>query len=137
MTLSDVLNVSKEGLVAGINVLTSHSSKGLEAYRVIVADATSSQYPMLNTDNLLFEIFGASTASIYDDERRLFYVSTSRAERELYLLTESGKESPFIEELTTPRGLETEGTVKPTIEQPERHQRHFIDRLNRYLGLPE
>jgi len=79
--------------------MTAHGSKGQEAPRVIILDATSRQFPKIHPDNLLFEIFGVTPQTVLDEERRLFYVAITRAEQCLYLLTEKDHESPYLESL--------------------------------------
>lgn len=81
-----------------LSTSTAHRSKGQEAERVIILDATAKQFPKVHPDNLLFEPFGITPEEVLEEERRLFYVAITRAEHELYLLTESEQESPFIED---------------------------------------
>lgn len=90
----DVANLEKN-----IEIMTAHGSKGQEAPRVIILDATSRQFPKIHPDNLLFEIFGVTPQTVLDEERRLFYVAITRAEQCLYLLTEKDHESPYLESL--------------------------------------
>ena len=79
-----------------INIITSHSSKGLEADIVIILKVVKGNYPLMHPDNELFEIFGKSISEQITEERNIFYVSCTRAKQKLYLLTESGLESEFI-----------------------------------------
>ena len=39
---------------------------------------------------------------VLDEEKRLFYVAMTRAEHCLYVLTERGKESPYLDALNYP-----------------------------------
>ena len=57
----------------GINILTMHKAKGLTATAVIVAAAEDEYIP------------GKATGEEIDDERRLLYVSLTRAEHHLYI----------------------------------------------------
>ena len=87
--------------------MTAHKSKGQEAHTVIVLDATAGRFPMIHSDNALFELFGVTGKSVLDEERRLFYVAISRAENCLYVLTESDRESPFLSALRSSRSSPT------------------------------
>jgi DNA helicase-4 len=85
-----------------INFLSVHRSKGLEADYVIVLDIISDflgfpnemgDDPILNLVLTRPEVFPNS------EERRLFYVALTRAKEKVFLLTETGKVSPFINEV--------------------------------------
>lgn len=97
-----------ESLPAGIEltVSTIHKYKGREAHLVILADVTEGQVPLLHKDNELYAPFlepGADPiAEALIDERRLFYVALSRATEQMWILTESGRHSPFLKELNVP-----------------------------------
>ena len=56
-------------------------------------------FPLVHPDNRLFEIFGQTPQKVIAEERRLFYVSITRAAKKLYFLTEKQNESPFLNEL--------------------------------------
>jgi DNA helicase-4 len=84
---------------APIEVMTAHKAKGKEAHTVIVLEATIGQFPKVHPDNLLFGLFGVTAEDVLTEERRLFYVSASRAEHRLMFLTESGKHSPYFESI--------------------------------------
>ena len=98
--LSTLLKIKHDRLEKNIDVITSHGSKGQEAYRVIILDATERQFPKVHPDNLLFELFGVTPHTVLEEERRLFYVSMTRAEHCIYVLTEKGKMSPYLEEIS-------------------------------------
>lgn len=71
----------------GIHLLTIHASKGLEFDKVFLIDLDQKRFP--NTKL-------ASRAGGIEEERRLFYVATTRAKEELYLsyvLYENGKKN--------------------------------------------
>lgn len=97
--LSIRLKTKPKSLEANIDVMTAHGSKGQEAHRVIILDATRRQFPKIHPDNLLFELFGITPHSVLEEERRLFYVAITRAEHVLYVLTENGEESPYLDVL--------------------------------------
>lgn len=92
---------------------TAHRSKGQEAHNVIILDTTDSQFPKIHPDNLLFKLFGVTIQDVLEEERRLFYVALTRAEHCLYLLTEKGKESPYLKEINHIREVDFKPTVNP------------------------
>lgn len=61
---------------SGVNLLSVHSSKGLEFGQVFVVDLANTRFP-----NLRLMAQGGSL----EEERRLFYVAVTRAKDELYL----------------------------------------------------
>jgi len=95
--LSNRLEAKPESLEKNIAVMTVHGSKGQEAHRVIILDATQRQFPKIHPDNLLFELFGVTPHLVLEEEKRLFYVAMTRAEHCMYILTEKGDESPYID----------------------------------------
>jgi DNA helicase-4 len=78
---------------------TVHSFKGLEEEIVILVRVCEGAFPLLHPDDSLFTIFGQSEIDVLEEERRLFYVAITRAKERLYILTEQGRESPFLQEL--------------------------------------
>jgi DNA helicase IV len=56
----------------------------------------SRQFPKVHADNQLFGPFGVTAGDVLAEERRLFYVAVTRAKHRLALLTETGKESPYL-----------------------------------------
>ena len=54
---------------------TIHQAKGLEFHSVFVIAAVDEQFPLARAASMPDEL---------EEERRLFYVATTRAERELY-----------------------------------------------------
>lgn len=97
----EIRDVSNE---VELEVLTAHRSKGKEADTVIVLEATARQFPKVHADNQLFGLFGVKAEDSLAEERRLFYVAVTRAEHRLLLLSETDKESPFINALGIDRG---------------------------------
>ena len=65
-----------EGDKGGVNLLTVHSSKGLEFAQVYVIDLAQGRFPN--------EKLSANAGGI-EEERRLFYVAVTRASEELFL----------------------------------------------------
>jgi DNA helicase-2/ATP-dependent DNA helicase PcrA len=74
-------------------LLTMHNAKGLEFPTVIVAGVNSSYLPF----------FLRKEFSEIEEERRLFYVASTRAEKQLIISSGSDKESPFMKNI--PRSL--------------------------------
>ena len=88
------------------HAMTAHSSKGQEADRVIILDATQRQFPKIHPDNMLFELFGVTPHTVLEEERRLFYVAITRARHRLYVLTEKEFESPYLDGMSNPSQLD-------------------------------
>lgn len=82
---------------AVIEIMTAHKAKGKEADTVIVLEAVSRQFPKVHADSQLFGPFGVTVEDVLAEERRLFYVATTRAEHRLMFLSETGKESPYLD----------------------------------------
>lgn len=82
-----------------ITASTTHRYKGREKSVVIVLDALLGRYPLIHSDSQFFRLFGDNLESLIEAERRLFYVAITRPKHELYLLTRSQEESPFLHEL--------------------------------------
>lgn len=90
------MTADRHPIAEKIKGMTVHKSKGHEADTVIVLDVTLGAIPLVHPDNALLNIFGVTSQSVLDDERRLFYVAITRAKDRLFLLTERGNESPFL-----------------------------------------
>ncbi len=83
-----------------VSLMTSHSAKGLEYDTVFIAGAEEGLYPALRNDSTPFDL---------EEERRLFYVSMTRARNELiitscenrwkYGKTEPSDPSRFLDEI--------------------------------------
>jgi DNA helicase-4 len=78
---------------------TVHSFKGLEADVVIILAVNERNFPKIHPDNELFSIFGVTPTQVLAEEERLFYVAITRAKKDLYLFTETGRESGFLNRL--------------------------------------
>jgi superfamily I DNA/RNA helicase len=79
-----------------VKAMTAHGSKGQQSATVIILDTTTKQFPKIHPDNLLFVPFGVTPEVVIEEERRLFYVAVTRAEKRLLILTEKEHESPFL-----------------------------------------
>ena len=83
-----------------VSLMTSHCSKGLEFKTVFVVGAEEGLFPLVNDDSVAFDV---------EEERRLFYVSVTRAMDQLvvthcesrwkYGQVTEGEPSRFIEEM--------------------------------------
>ena len=82
-----------------VTISTAHKSKGLQRNVVIVLDAVPKCYPLIHPDSIFTRIFGSTVEGITAEERRLFYVALTRAEEELFVLTEKDNSSPFLKNL--------------------------------------
>ncbi len=72
----------------GVTLATVHTVKGLEWPHVIVHDATSGVFPhRLSTD--------------IEEERRVFHVAITRAQRRLHIVADADSPSIFIDELSS------------------------------------
>lgn len=78
---------------------TVHSYKGLEQDVVILLDAVTHCFPLLHSELIFTRIFGDNLETVTAEDRRLFYVALTRAVEDLYILTETGDVSPFLEDL--------------------------------------
>ncbi|RYF97392.1 MAG: ATP-dependent helicase [Chitinophagaceae bacterium] len=89
---------------AGVNVSakTIHAAKGLEAKAVFILGLTegSGGFPEVwGADSLSKIVKEVKHDMQLEEERRLFYVALTRAKDELFLITELGSESQFIDEI--------------------------------------
>ena len=82
-----------------VTILTAHKSKGRQGNVVIVLDAVPQCYPLIHPDSIFTRIFGNTIESITAEERRLFYVALTRAEEDLFIVTETDNVSPLLEDL--------------------------------------
>lgn len=85
----------------GVTLSTVHSSKGLEFENIYIIDLIDGEFPIANS----IEAFESGNIKPLEEERRLFYVGMTRAEKVLDLITFDYKDgrrvipSRFIEEL--------------------------------------
>ena len=75
--------------------MTMHKSKGLEAEVVVIMEADEGIIPSKHSETYLYAMFGESTDTELEDQKRLFYVAMTRAKRRLYILTENRKDEGF------------------------------------------
>lgn len=89
---------------AGLRVTarTIHASKGLEAKVVFIIGLTDGYggFPDIWLDDVVFRVVkDVKYDMLMEEERRLFYVALTRAKDELFLITELGSESRFLDEI--------------------------------------
>ena len=85
-----------------VSYKTIHASKGLEAKAVFIIGLTegSGGFPDVWLDDAIFRVVkDVKYDMLLEEERRLFYVAITRAKDELFLVTELGNESPFVDEI--------------------------------------
>lgn len=85
-----------------VSFKTIHGSKGLEAKAVFILGLTegSGGFPDIWSDDAIFRVVKDVKYDIlWEEERRLFYVAMTRAKDELFLITELGNESSFVDEI--------------------------------------
>lgn len=85
-----------------ISYTTVHGSKGLESDFVVLISGEDAQNGFPNKtedDKVLTLLLGKKDSFEYAEERRLFYVALTRTKSIVYLLSEKGKSSDFIQEI--------------------------------------
>ncbi len=91
-----------------VRFVTVHGAKGLEADHIIVPGMTSDTlgFPSGVADDPVLQLaMPEGDGYPYAEERRLFYVAITRAKESVTLITQAGKESPFISELIGQHGV--------------------------------
>jgi DNA helicase-4 len=88
-----------------LSISTAHGFKGRQSDVIIVLDAMEKSFPFIHPHWVFSRILGESESAIVDDSRRLFYVALTRAKHALYLVTESGRQSPFLAEISKHQAL--------------------------------
>ena len=85
-----------------VSYKTIHASKGLEAKAVFILGLTEGNggFPDIWLDDAIFRVVkDVKYDLLLEEERRLFYVAITRAKDELFLITELGNESSFVDEI--------------------------------------
>lgn len=85
---------------------TVHSSKGTQAdYVIIIGVNRGAKYSFpskISDDPVIDLVLTQSDNYPHGEERRLFYVATTRTKNINYILCDEDNPSPFLEEITTP-----------------------------------
>ena len=85
-----------------ISAKTIHAAKGLEAKVVFIVGLTDGYggFPDIWLEDRIFQVIKkANHDALMEEERRLFYVAITRAKDQLYLMTEKGNTSRFVNEI--------------------------------------
>lgn len=82
-----------------ISISTSHRYKGLEKPTVIIMDLVKRSYPLVHPDWVFHRFFGTTLETIIEEERRLLYVALTRAEKDLFIITDTKESSPFFDNI--------------------------------------
>lgn len=80
-----------------VSISTAHKYKGLQKQTVILLDGTDRRFPLIHPDWVFSRILGSDLDAVVDEERRLLYVACTRAEEQLYILSEDDSISPFLQ----------------------------------------
>lgn len=81
--------------------LSVHSAKGLEEDHVILVNCNQGAYgfpSLIEDDPILDFVLSKSESYPFAEERRLFYVAMTRARKNMYILYDQKRPSPFISE---------------------------------------
>jgi DNA helicase-4 len=118
MYLPYFLHFRKEGIK--VQNKTIHAAKGLEAKVVFIIGLTegSGGFPDIWLEDRIFQVIKTADHNLLmEEERRLFYVAITRAKDKLYLITEKGNESCFLQEIPEIFTVKTSTPVKPLMEE--------------------
>ncbi|MBO6516487.1 MAG: UvrD-helicase domain-containing protein [Bacteroidia bacterium] len=99
---------------------TIHASKGLEAKAVFIIGLTegSGGFPDIWMEDRIYQVIKRSNHDLLlEEERRLFYVAITRAKDDLFLITEKGNESSFLNEIPDNFTFKTSSPFKSVIEE--------------------
>lgn len=98
-----------------IEFLTAHKSKGLEADYVIILQCNKDTYgfpSLVSDDPVLNYVLTKSDQYPYGEERRLFYVSITRAKIKTFVLYDNRFPSVFVDEFLHPEKITQESYAK-------------------------
>lgn len=85
-----------KNLKVDLKVDTIHKFKGMEADAIIILETTDNEFPLVHPDSEFNLVFGRTAQMQLDEERRLFYVTLTRARKDIYILTERSNISDYI-----------------------------------------
>lgn len=84
--------------IEAVNIITAHSSKGLEFPIVIVPDVNEAMYPLLHSNG--GELDELQMQELIENDQRLLYVALSRASSYLYMLVDPSSPSRYLSKLS-------------------------------------
>jgi superfamily I DNA/RNA helicase len=99
---------------------TIHGAKGLEAKVVFIIGLTegSGGFPDIWLEDRIFQVIKkANHDLLLEEERRLFYVAITRAKDKLFLITEKGNESSFLNEIPETFTVRSSIPIKSVVEK--------------------
>lgn len=99
---------------------TIHGAKGLEAKIVFIIGLTDGPggFPDVWLMDRIFQTIKKSDVNLLmEEERRLFYVALTRAQEKVFLLTEKGSESRFLDEIPDELIEKQTSEFKPIVEE--------------------
>lgn len=102
-----------------VNARTIHAAKGLEARAVFIIGLTEGHggFPDIWMGDRIYQVVRPTRHDLLmEEERRLFYVALTRAMDDLYLITEKGNESSFLQEIPENFTLRTSIPLKSVID---------------------
>lgn len=102
---------------------TIHGAKGLEARIVFIIGLTDGPggFPDIWLMDRIFQTIKKSDINLLmEEERRLFYVALTRAKDKVYLLTEKGNESRFLDEIPDELIEKKSSEFKPLVQKIEK-----------------
>lgn len=117
-----------------IDILTAHSSKDLTYKNVIIINARDEIYGFpskIQDDPIMKLVITDSDEFEYAEERRLFYVSLTRTENRVYIITPEHKASKFVLEL-----MENFTTIKVKGNIPNKSNDLYIENKCPICGYP-
>jgi DNA helicase-4 len=103
-----------------VTARTIHGAKGLEARAVFIIGLTEGYggFPDIWMEDRIYQVIKPTRHDLLmEEERRLFYVALTRAKDDLYLITEKGNESSFLQEIPDSFTLRTSVPLKSVIDR--------------------
>lgn len=103
-----------------VQAKTIHASKGLEAKVVFIIGLTEGNggFPDIWLEDRIFQVIKkADFDLLMEEERRLFYVAITRAKDKLFLITQKGKESPFLKEIPSAFTVRTTNPLRSVVDK--------------------
>jgi DNA helicase IV len=115
---------------------TVHGSKGRESDFVVVVAVDRGGFPSSIEDDPLLRLAMSSPDPYpFAEERRLFYVALTRAKRQALIVTQTGRESPFLLELVSSRKVRLrspQGADVTPVVCPKCKRRTMVQRTGRF-----